>query len=523
MAWFCSGGEGCVLGDDKFGFGGLLTDCTNKPVHAAVASSSKPRVSRPLCETGSLIPCHLRDDGRESCSLSDRYEIDEQPIGSGTYGEVLGATHRKTRARRAVKAVDKESFAKFSQTKRDFLWRELEILRIMDHPNIVRLYEAFEDERFIYLVLELCSGGDLLARVAAPVVRMSEQEAAMLFVQMLSAIQHLHIHSIVHRDVKPENFLFTCSEPARHPLPPKTAPLKLIDFGLSRQLEAGASGRMTPRIGTREYMSPESDNGSISAESGDRSDMWSMGVVLHTMLTGHFPNKSLATKAPHDYFAAAFWNRFSPAAKDLMMNLLHFRPQHRISSTQAMKHPWLLVAPNVQLYSTALNFPDAIRAFASLQGLRRLVLVAAAREMDDRDVCIIRSLFQRLQNQCEGNISRAALLEAQNDEGIVGDIAGELWRAFDAVDVNNSRTIDWTELVAASLCASNDRLSRGGMDNDSNFEGALDRHTDQTMDSDTCFRAFDLLSNGNGVVVCEAPGLDSAGRSTTTSRRWVLT
>merc|ERR1719456_1222790 len=125
------------------------------------------------------------------------------------------------------------------------------------------MYEAFEDDRYIYLVLELCQGGDLLERVAAPVVRMSEQEAAMLFVQMLGAVQHLHVRNIMHRDLKPENFLFTCREPSREPLPPKVAPLKLIDFGLSRRLEDGnTGGRMTPRIGTREYMSPEAGAGS---------------------------------------------------------------------------------------------------------------------------------------------------------------------------------------------------------------------------------------------------------------------
>lgn len=397
----------------------------------------------------------------------------------------------------------------------------------MDHPNILRMYEAFEDDRFIYLVLELCSGGDLLERVAAPVVRMSESEAAMLFVQMLGAVQHLHVHRVMHRDLKPENFLFTCRETSRQPLPPKSAPLKLIDFGLSRRLKEGSSGRMTPRIGTREYMSPESTAGATLLETADRSDMWSLGVVLHTMLTGHFPNKNLTTQPPDEYFAASFWNKFSPHARDLLQSLLHYKPVHRLSSTTTMKHPWLLIASNAELYSTAFSIPEAIKSFASLQGLRRIVLIAAAREIDDREVSVVRSVFQKLQNECDGSISPTMLKEVEKLGGILGEIAAELGRGFDTVDVDGSGTIDWTELVAASLC-SGSVFTRTGADDDGLFEGANGEvmavasggPVDTADNEPLCFRAFDLLSNGSGGVVCQDPGVESGS---VTSRRWFLT
>lgn len=516
MSLFCGYNDaGCVLG-------GLVSQCANEPIQTRGLATIRPAMARPLCQSGSLIPCYVSDSGRQVLTLTDIYEVDEQPIGNGTYGEVLGATHRKTGARRAVKSVDKASFAKFSQTKRDFLWRELEILRHIDHPNIVRMYEAFEDERYIYLVLELCSGGDLLERVAATVNRMSEAEAAMLFMQMLAAVQHLHVRNIMHRDLKPENFLFTCREPAREPLPPKAAPLKLIDFGLSRRLEANFGGRMTPRIGTREYMSPEASAGTTSSDLADKSDMWSMGVVLHTMLTGHFPNKNLQTQPPDDYFAASFWNKFSEPARDILRSLLHFRAAFRLSSTDAMKHPWLMIAANAELYSTALHIPDAIRSFSTLPNFKRLVLVAAAREIDDREVAVVRCLFTKFQNDSDGSITLSTLKELTKLDGIVSEIAAELQRSFAIVDADGSGTIDWTELVATSLCTGS-ALARSGGDDDSNFEGAA--NAESLADNDPiCFRAFDLLSNGSGGLVCIGAGVESSvGTNSLPSRRWYLT
>jgi calcium-dependent protein kinase len=482
--------------------------------------------------SGSLIPCHFeKRNGAPDRKLDDTYAVDyANPIGCGTYGEVLAATHKKTGAPRAVKAVKKAYFAKFTETKPDFLWREWEILHHLDHPNVVRLYEAFEDELRIYLVLERCAGGDLLERVAAPVVRMSEAEAAMLFAQMLGAIQHLHVHNVVNRDIKPENFLFTHREVEREPLPPINAALKMIDFGLSRYVaprrHAKAIGdKMSPRIGTNEYMSPESAESKMGKDFADRADMWSMGVVLHTMLTGHFPNKNLMSAPPDDYFAASFWKKFSEPVTDLLKNLIHFQPSCRLSATEALRHPFVAMASNADHFKMASSIPETIRSFASFQSLKRLVLVAAAREIDDREVAVVRNVFLRLQMQCNGAISVTNLKRAEW-EHTLKDIANELLNAFDMIDVDGSGTIDWTELVASSLCSSNG-LGRGIIgDNDSSYEGAIDGSSiDEHLEESVVFKTFDLLSNGSGTIVCDTDVLTraSATESAPSSRRWFLT
>lgn len=463
----------------------------------------------PLYELGSLVPIHVDDSStprgtneNPQVQVHDIYELDQEPLGRGSYGEVWGATHRQTGARRAIKSVDK---VVASKTRSDFLRRELDILRQLDHPNVLRLYEAFEDAEAIYLVLELCEGGDLLERVAAPHEQIPERDAAMLLVQMLGAIQHLHLHGIVHRDVKPENFLFTRRETDREPLPPEVAPMKLIDFGLSRRLSFEAGVMMTPKIGTTEYMAPEAFMGTVSEIHADRIDMWSVGVVVHTMLTGHFPSPRLAKEPPDEYLSTPYWSRFSSKARDLLARLLHFQPARRLNTTQALRHAWLAAASDVGDLELVNGIPEAIRSYASFPGLRRLVLVAAAREIDDRDIYPIRRLFQKLSLECDGVLNKSALATVSCMPGTLGAAATELLAAFDIVDTDGSGTVDWTEIVAAALCTPGAMArSCAGCDGDSNFEGASG-NAELADGEDACFRAFDLLRHGNGAVSCEAP------------------
>merc|ERR1719401_279779 len=179
-----------------------------------------------------------------------------------------------------------------------------------------------------------------------------------------------------------------------------------------------------------------------------------MGVVLHTMLTGHFPNKHLMNTPPDEYFAASFWQKFSRNSRDLLRQLLHYQPQCRITAAEAMRHPFVAMASNSELFKLASNIPETIRSFASLRALKRLVLVAAAREIDDREVAVVRNVFLRLQQQCDGCISVDALKQG-TWEHTLQDIAHELLRVFDIVDIDASGSIDWTELVASSLCTTN--------------------------------------------------------------------
>jgi calcium-dependent protein kinase len=472
--------------------------CLAVPTPILLSSSTRP----PLYDPGSLIPLHGGDhpcDQRNSIHAA--YLLDSNPLGKGSYGEVILATHRSTGARRAVKLVGKAGLKRYVSNVTGFVRREVDILRRLDHPNIVRIYEAYEDENNIYLVLELCEGGDLLERVAVAQPRLPEREAAVLFMQMLSSVQHLCLRGVVHRDLKPENFLFGQREPEREPLPPELSPIKLIDFGLSRRLSSEAGARMTPKIGTTEYMAPEAFAGRVNAALADRTDMWSMGVVLHVIFMGHFPSARLAEQTPEEYLSAPCWSRVSNAGRDLLAQLLRYEPARRPTVTLAMKHTWLNSALNVGKLTLIQPMTSAVQQFAQSLGIRKLALAAAARELDDRDVRYIRYLHETLELECDGHLTRPALERVANSDGPTKAIAAELRASFDCIDLDGSGALDWTELLAISLGIA-DKLTLCNS-KEEGVDGAAADEVGSGMPAlhdSACWRAFDLLGQGSDVL-----------------------
>ena len=172
-------------------------------------------------------PLNLKREGTTT-SLTDIrnvYKFEPKVIGNGVFGTVRCAVLLKNPSKKfAVKTIFKENI----QQNLHLFKRELEILKTLDHPNIVKFYETYQDEKFFHFVMEFCSGGELLERIADTGF-LSEKEAAVIMKKVFSAVKYLHEHSIVHRDLKPENFLFSHKG--------KDSEIKIIDFGLSRQFE----------------------------------------------------------------------------------------------------------------------------------------------------------------------------------------------------------------------------------------------------------------------------------------------
>lgn len=488
--------------------------------HSGGSAGGQP--SKALLDPGSLIRIHGRGGRGEASStrfgLDSLYALEKAAFARGSYGELYNAKHNRTGMRRAVKSVSKQGLRRYVTDVGAFVRREVKIMTHLDHPNIVRLYEAFEDQSALYLVLELCEGGDLLERVAVARDRMPEREAAILLAQMLGAMQHLYLRGIVHRDVKPENFLFCWREPEREPLPPERAPLKLIDFGLSRRLSFEAGGELTAKIGTVEYMAPETYAGCVKEVLADRTDMWSIGVVLHVIFIGHFPSPRLADMTTEEYLALPCWSGVSASGRQLLGQLLRREPTQRPTVTVAMKHPWLAPVFSYERGEPIRSMPLAVRSFASSPGLRRLALVAAAREADDSDIANVRRLFQLLELECDGSLSRQALERASWLPGVAGSTAAELSRFLDLVNCSGSGSVEWTELLAvvfglalsggvgpssldswgSAVDAAPAAAATGGglwVFRDTDVESALCAPKDATV-----WAAFDLLSGGGDVV-----------------------
>ena len=187
-------------------------------------------------------------------------------------GSVRVCTHRQTRIQYALKTLNKKELGSGSQLSQ--LRDEIRIMSQLDHPNILRLHECFENQENVYLILDLCTGGDLLKRFTKD-RHYSERRVCELMKTMVSAVLYCHEHSIVHRDLKLQNFLFESKAP--------NALLKLIDFGFSQKFSPTEA--LTRDVGSPIYVAPEV----LSKNYDERCDVWSLGVIAYVLLSGSPP------------------------------------------------------------------------------------------------------------------------------------------------------------------------------------------------------------------------------------------
>ena len=204
-----------------------------------------------------------------------------EALGDGGTAQVYKVTHNESGLQYAMKIVNLTKIT--DKSKKDMLLREIKLIKMLDHPNAVKVYEVFRRLNYIYIVMELCTGGELFDKLYEQPVqdgekapRFVEADAQYLIKRMLGALNYLHSNNIAHRDLKLENFIFTSAE--------TDAEIKLIDFGFSRQyLEKDA--KMQEMVGTCYYLAPEV----LKRDYTQASDLWSLGVVIYMMVTGSVP------------------------------------------------------------------------------------------------------------------------------------------------------------------------------------------------------------------------------------------
>jgi len=275
------------------------------------------------------------DKDASSNSVTDNYEIGEE-IGRGAFSIVKSAKNRKTGRIWAVKFIDKK-FVDRSDLM--LLAREIDIMKKVDHPNVLRLNEVYETADQLALVMQLVTGGELFYKIVEK-GNYSERDAANIVIQMIKGVTYLHSQGIAHRDLKPENLL--CSGESE----PDYQPFRVViaDFGLSKIF--GGGEKLETSCGTPDYVAPEV----ITAEgSYDKSvDMWSCGVITYVLLCGFSPFLSSTQtglfekiiKAEYD-FPDPEWTHISASAKDFIRCLLVKDPEQRYTAQQCLQHQWL--------------------------------------------------------------------------------------------------------------------------------------------------------------------------------------
>jgi len=270
-------------------------------------------------------------DGAEEGNIRDKYIIGEE-LGRGGFSIVYKAVRKATDEKVAVKIVQKTLIREDIK----LLKREIEIMKAVDHPNILKLIEIYEDAENVYIVMELVDGNELFDRIVDRGYY-SEKSTIHIVKQILEAIKYLHEHHIAHRDLKPENLL--CSGEGSNEI------VKIADFGLSK-IFAGANGEpLQTSCGTPGYVAPEV----LTSDSYDEAvDMWGVGIITYILLAGYPPfyaddDTQLFEKIMHvEYdFDDECWDDVSDLAKNFIQQLLVQDPKKRLTAEMALKHKWL--------------------------------------------------------------------------------------------------------------------------------------------------------------------------------------
>ncbi|XP_060105176.1 serine/threonine-protein kinase Chk2 [Heteronotia binoei] len=271
--------------------------------------------------------------------LREKYII-TKTLGSGACGEVKLAFEKTSCRKVAVKIINKSRFmtdALPENAKPFNVETEVEILKKVDHPCLIKVLDFFEGEDF-YIVLELMEGGELFDKVLRP-ARLSEATCKFYFYQMLLAVQYLHEHGIIHRDLKLENVLLSSPE--------ENCLIKITDFGQSKII--GETSLMQTLCGTPNYLAPEVLTSAGTAGYGRAVDCWSLGVILFMCLSGYPPfsdqnaQQSLREQITHGkfFYYTEKWKHVSKEAFDLVQKLLTVDVDKRLKVDQALEHPWL--------------------------------------------------------------------------------------------------------------------------------------------------------------------------------------
>jgi len=265
-------------------------------------------------------------------SIKNNYVLGDE-IGRGGFSIVYHAERKKTAEEFAVKKIEKK---KVEGDDIKLLRREIQIMKQLDHPNILKLYEVYEDEESFYLVMELVKGKELFDKIVERGMY-SEKDAANIIAQVVSAVDYLHENGIAHRDLKPENLLVEGEE--------DESKVKIADFGFAKSFGGEAGEQLMTSCGSPGYVAPEI----LTAESYDKSvDMWSVGVILYILLSGYPP--FYADSAPALFkkimdvkydFDDSVWDDISDTAKDLIRNLLVKDPAKRFTAQQCLSHAWI--------------------------------------------------------------------------------------------------------------------------------------------------------------------------------------
>ncbi|CAN1227160.1 Calcium-dependent protein kinase 28 [Linum perenne] len=403
-------------------------------------ASKKPQQEQ---QGSGALPCGKRTDFGYDKDFNKRYTIGKL-LGHGQFGYTYVATDKDNGDRVAVKRIDKGKM--ILPIAVEDVKREVKILRqLAGHENVVHFVNAFEDDSYVFIVMELCEGGELLDRILAKKdSRYSEKDAAVIVRQMLKVAAECHLHGLVHRDMKPENFLFKSTK--------EDSALKATDFGLSDYIKPGK--KFHDIVGSAYYVAPEV----LQRKSGPESDVWSIGVITYILLCGRRPFwdktedgifKEVLRNKPD--FRRKPWPTISHSAKDFIRKLLVKDPRARLTAAQALSHPWVREGGDASEIPIDISVLKNMRQFVKYSRLKQFALRALASTINEEELADLKDQFDAIDIDKNGSISLEEMRQA-----LAKDLPWKLkdsrvLEILQAIDSNTDGLVDFPEFVAAAL------------------------------------------------------------------------
>ena len=377
--------------------------------------------------------------GEHIDKVEKSYEFIKE-LGKGSYGQVFRCQNKINGNVYACKKMSKKKIKNKDQFK-----TEINLLRATDHPNIIKLYEIYEDNKYIYLIMEECSGGeffDSLAKRAKEKKMYTEKECAKIFKQILEAVNYLHAHGVCHRDLKPENILFSNVA--------DDSCLKLIDFGLSKVIDREQN--LKGAVGTTFYMAPEV----ITGNYNEKCDIWACGVILYIMLCGKPPfysqneeelKKNICSmKYTFDY---PEFKKVSYDAIDLIKKIL-VPPEKRLSAAEILQTPWIKEnAPHATGENLKQNW-EHIEKYSKLNLVQKSIINFTAFHLTSKETKEFVELFKSLDENSDGVLSIEEIKKGveQSKFGAKGD---NIVKIFEEMDIDKNGLINYTEFISALM------------------------------------------------------------------------
>jgi calcium-dependent protein kinase len=428
-------------------------------------------------------------------------------LGHGSYGSVKKVKHKQLGEERAMKIVQKKSES--SQN-------EIEILKKISHPNIISIYEIFEDSKNYYIMTELMSGGELF-EVITNQGSFSEIDAAKIIKQILNSINYLHNKNIVHRDLKPENILMNNKSTIKD----QNYDIKIIDFGTAKQFERNQ--KLSKFIGTSYYIAPE-----VLAECYDeKCDVWSCGVILYILLCGYPPFNGAsnidiyhAIKYNAPNFSGEEWRYVHKDAIDLIKNMLNKNPLKRYSCEQTLNHKWFRNMEeeaqsmknnkkNSSAIQTGMNAIHKMKDFVVQNKLKQAVLQYICTQFNlKEEEEHMRDLFSQFDTHKKGVINISDFTQILIRLFGENDGKANAEQIFNNIDLDGSGEISYNEFITALIegknLVTNDRLQKAFKMLDRDNSGSISieeiRHVFGGEESKWRKIVSEVDINGNGEI-----------------------